>query len=177
MALQGKSPDSLRNLTRCSLFTAIALTIFMIEARIPLPIPIPGAKLGLANCVTLYVGYTMDIASAGKVLFSRILLAALFAGQLLTLLYSATGGLCCFLLLAVVKPFFSWRRLWFVSPLCGMAHILGQMCVASYVMGTKEIFYFAPYLLLLSLISGLFVGIATQQLIERQWHSKCSDGK
>lgn len=174
---QGKSRDSLRNLTRCSLFTAIALTIFMIESRIPLPIPIPGAKLGLANCVTLYVGYTMDISSAGKVLFSRILLASLFAGQLLTLLYSATGGLCCLLVFALVKPFFSHGRLWFVSPLCAVAHCMGQLCVASYVMGTKEIFYFAPYLLLLSLSSGLFVGIATQKLLERQylWQKKTPD--
>jgi len=37
-----------------SILTAIALIIFIIEAMIPLPIPIPGMKLGLANAVTLF---------------------------------------------------------------------------------------------------------------------------
>ena len=34
--------------------TAIALTIFMVEAQIPVAVPIPGIKLGLANIVTVY---------------------------------------------------------------------------------------------------------------------------
>ena len=42
-----------RRLTLLALFTAIALTIFMVEAQIPVPIPIPGVKLGLANIVTV----------------------------------------------------------------------------------------------------------------------------
>ena len=43
-----------RRLTRLALLTAIALTIFMVEAQIPVPIPIPGVKLGLANIVTVW---------------------------------------------------------------------------------------------------------------------------
>ena len=48
-----RQPDknAVRRLTRMALLTAIALTIFMVEAQIPNPIPIPGAKLGLANIV------------------------------------------------------------------------------------------------------------------------------
>ncbi|MCL1834836.1 MAG: Gx transporter family protein [Oscillospiraceae bacterium] len=34
--------------------TAIALIIFIVEAQIPLPAPVQGAKLGLANIVTLF---------------------------------------------------------------------------------------------------------------------------
>ena len=37
-----------RRLTRLALLTAIALTIFMIEAQIPVPIPIPG-EIGRAH--------------------------------------------------------------------------------------------------------------------------------
>lgn len=161
------SRDKLKEICRCGLFTAIALTIFMIEARIPLPIALPGARLGLANAVTIYVCYTMGIAHAGKVLLARILLAALFAGQLLTLFYSATGGLFCLTLLAVLKPIFPQDKVWFVSPLCAVAHNIGQVTVASFLLGTQEVFYFLPYLMLLALVSGLFVGIATQRLLER----------
>ena len=44
-----------RRLTRLAMLAVIALTIFIIELRIPNPFPIPGVKLGLANIVTLYV--------------------------------------------------------------------------------------------------------------------------
>ena len=37
-----------------SVLTAVALIVFIIEAQIPLPVPIPGAKLGLANAITLF---------------------------------------------------------------------------------------------------------------------------
>ena len=43
----------------CALLTAIALTIFMVEAQIPVPIPIPGVKLGLANIVTVYAVFVL----------------------------------------------------------------------------------------------------------------------
>ena len=42
-----------KKLTLMALFTAMALGIFMLEARLPAPVPIPGVKLGLANIMTL----------------------------------------------------------------------------------------------------------------------------
>ncbi len=162
------SQDKLKELTRCALFVAIATTIFMIEARLPLPIPLPGAKLGLSNCVTVYVAYTMGIRQGGQVLFCRIILGGLFAGQLLTLAYSATGGLFCLLTLCVLKPFCSWEKIWFVSPCCAVAHNIGQLSLATVILGRKEVFYLLPYLTILAVISGLFIGIATQNLMARE---------
>ena len=57
-----------RRLTLLALFTAIALTIFMVEAQIPVPIPIPGVKLGLANIVTVYVMFVLGPGDALLVL-------------------------------------------------------------------------------------------------------------
>ncbi|MFI3253430.1 MAG: Gx transporter family protein [Eubacteriales bacterium] len=162
------SQDKLKELTRSSLFVAIATTIFIIEARLPLLIPLPGAKLGLSNCVTIYVAYSMGVSQAWKVLFCRILLGGFFAGQLLTLAYSATGGLCCLLLLTLLKPFCPWDKIWFVSPCCAVVHNLGQLSLATVILGSQEVFYLFPYLTLLAVISGLFVGIATQNLLARE---------
>mgnify|MGYP002605113878 CR=1 FL=1 len=41
-----------KRLTRCALLTAIALAIFVLEAQIPIPFPVPGMKLGLSNIIT-----------------------------------------------------------------------------------------------------------------------------
>ena len=59
-----------------SLLTAIALTIFMVEAQIPMPIPVAGVKLGLANIVTLFTLCILGVFSAvclpGKLLLCSI---------------------------------------------------------------------------------------------------------
>ena len=46
-------------MTLLALLAAIALTIFMIEAQIPSPVPIPGVKLGLANIVTVFTVFVL----------------------------------------------------------------------------------------------------------------------
>jgi len=48
-----------------SLLTAMALIVFIIEAQIPLPVPIPGAKLGLANTVTLFALFYRGLGERG----------------------------------------------------------------------------------------------------------------
>lgn len=160
-------PTRLRQLTRCGVLCGIALTLFMIEARLPAPLPFPGAKLGLSNSVTLVAVYRLGWSWGALLLVGRILLGALFAGQLLTLLYSGAGGLAVLLLLALLRPLTTEGQLWLVSPLCGVAHNLGQLLVARQVMGTAVTLYFLPYLILLGLVSGLLVGLATQETLRR----------
>ena len=48
-----------RKLTAMALLSAIALTIFIIEAQIPPIVPIPGIKLGLANIITVYAVFAV----------------------------------------------------------------------------------------------------------------------
>ena len=78
-------------LTRLALLTAIALTIFLAEAQLPV-IPIPGVKLGLANIVTVYTMFVLGPGDALLVLSARVFLGAVFSGQMMTLIYSAAGG-------------------------------------------------------------------------------------
>lgn len=48
----------IKTMTRMALLSAIALTIFWVEAQIPMPISVPGVKLGLANVVTVYAVFS-----------------------------------------------------------------------------------------------------------------------
>ena len=81
-----------RKLALMALLTAIALTIFVVEAQIPAPVPVPGVKLGLANIVTLITMKLLGKKEAGAVLLVRVLMGAMFAGSPSTLLFSAAGG-------------------------------------------------------------------------------------
>ena len=83
-----------KKLTLLSLLTAIALTIFMVEAQIPALVPIPGVKMGLANIVTVFAVFALGPREGASVLFVRIFLGAVFAGNFSTIFYSAAGGAC-----------------------------------------------------------------------------------
>ena len=83
-----------KKMTLLALLAAIALTIFMIEAQIPSPVPIPGVKLGLANIVTVFTVFVLGPKEGAAVLAVRVFLGAVFAGNFSTILYSAAGGVC-----------------------------------------------------------------------------------
>ena len=50
----------IRNITNIALLTAMALAISLFEHMIPLPVPIPGAKLGFSNMIILITLYTVS---------------------------------------------------------------------------------------------------------------------
>ena len=82
-----------KRLTRCALLTAIALAIFVLEAQIPIPFPVPGMKLGLSNIITLFALFSFGWKDALAIVVIRILLGNLASGQVMALLYSLGGGL------------------------------------------------------------------------------------
>ena len=70
-----------KKLTTLSMLTAIALTIFMVEAQIPPLTPIPGIKMGLSNIITVFIVFAIGPREAAAVLFVRVFLGAVFAGN------------------------------------------------------------------------------------------------
>ena len=128
---QDKRPSQARRLTRAALLTAIALTIFLAEAQLPPPVPIPGIKLGLANIVTVYAMFVLGPRDTLLILLSRIFLGAVFSGQMMTLLYSLGGGLLSYLALLLLRRVLGRGQLWVSSPLSAVCHNLGQLLAAA----------------------------------------------
>lgn len=146
-------------LAALSLFTVISLTIHLIESAIPLPIPIPGLKLGLANIVTLIVLCNYRLSDVFCVLAARILLSAVFSGQLMTLWYSAAGGLLCLLVMYGAGRFLRNRYLPIISILGALAHNAGQLTAAYLLVRTPGILTYLPFLVLSGSLTGLFTGL------------------
>ena len=153
----------MKKLTRLSLLTAVALIMFVVEAQVPLPIPLPGVKLGLSNIVTVYCVYALGPGSALGVLLARILLGSICTGQLSALAYSLTGGLFALGLACLLRK----RELWFVSILSGLAHNVGQVLAAMVLTGTPSIAVYLPVLAAAGMAAGLFTGLCAQYLIKR----------
>ena len=156
-----------RRLTTMALLCAIALTIFIIEAQIPLPIPIPGIKLGLSNIVTVYAVYALGPGAAAAILFVRIFLGAVFSGNFGTILYSAAGGALAIGTTIGLKFVLKENQLWVSGCLGAIAHSIGQMAVAVWATGTPSLLIYLPVLIVCSVVTGLFTGLCAQLLVKR----------
>ena len=156
-----------RKLTRMAMLTAIALTIFMIEAQIPPLVPIPGIKLGLANIVTVFAVFALGPKEAASILFARIFLGAVFAGNFSTILYSGAGGLCAILVTIGLRKLLKLQQLWVAGALSAIGHSIGQMAMAIAITATPSLAVYLPVMIICSVITGLFTGLCAQLLLNR----------
>ena len=69
--------STIRKMTQLSLFLAIGIILNIVESMIPLPIAIPGVKLGLANTIGLIVLYYYSPKEYLSIGFLRVLLVGL----------------------------------------------------------------------------------------------------
>ena len=156
-----------RKLTQMAMLTAIALTIFMIEAQIPPLVPIPGIKLGLANIVTVFAVFAMGPKEAASILFARIFLGAVFAGNFSTILYSGAGGLCAIAVTIGLRKILSVQQLWVAGALSAIGHSMGQLAMAIAVTATPSLAAYLPIMIVCSVITGVFTGLCAQLLLNR----------
>ena len=156
-----------RKITLMALLTAIALTIFMIEAQIPPLVPIPGIKLGLANIVTVFAVFALGSKEAAMILFVRIFLGAIFAGNFSTILYSGAGGLLAILVTIGLRRILTIKQLWVAGALGAIAHSVGQMAMAVAVTATPGLLAYLPMMIICSIITGIFTGLCAQLLLNR----------
>ena len=157
----------IKRLAGLGLMTAVALILFTVEAQIPALVPVPGVKLGLANVVTVFVVFAIGAKKGAAVLFCRIFLGAVFAGNFSTILYSAAGGLCAILVTIGSKRILTLKQLWVAGSLGAVAHSVGQMAAAIAITATPELIIYLPVLIAVSILTGCFTGLCAQTLLDR----------
>ena len=147
-------------------FTALALIFSYVELLIPINFGIPGAKLGLANLMTVLVLYKMGIKEALALSVTRIILSGFMFGNLFGILYSLSGGLLSFLVMVLLKKS---DRLSFagVSIGGGTAHNIGQLLVAMFVVQTYQVGYYLQVLLVAGEVTGLLIGLVAKEGLKR----------
>ena len=64
MTKEHKKNNSTYNIAMCGVLTALAMIFSYIESIIPVPIPVPGIKLGVANIAVITILYTLGIKEA-----------------------------------------------------------------------------------------------------------------
>ena len=156
---------NVKKLTTMSMLTAFSLIVFLIEAQIPLPIAIPGVKLGIANVITLFAIWMLGWKEAGAILIVRIILGNLIVGNVMAMLYSIAGGLLCWVIMSLLKPVMKRNQIWIMSVLGALGHNAGQLAVAVWISGTVGMLWYAPVLILAGIVTGAFTGKCTELVL------------
>ena len=149
-----------------SLYVAMALILSYIESLIPLPLPIPGAKIGLPNIITLVSLLTLGWPLTLLVVIARIFLSGFLFGGGFSIVYSLGGGLLSLLVMSLLLHFFKDKiSIILVSVFGAITHNLGQVIVAAIVVQTTSLSLYFLFLMLLAIPTGLFIGITARELM------------
>lgn len=158
----------IRDITLSGLLLAVALTMYVIENQIPVPVPVPGFKLGLSNIITLITLYKWDAKHSLIILVLRICLSAAICGSGMTFLYSIAGGLTSFAAIYIFKKISREKMITAVSIGGAAFHHAGQILMASIILKSTSIFIYFPILLALGTVTGTFTGIVADLIMKKE---------
>ena len=145
---------------------ALAFIFSYVEALIPLPMPVPGMKLGLANLVNVVGLYTVGAAGTIAVGVIRIVMVGFTFSNPGSMLYALSGGVLSLAAMALAKKM-DWFDKTGVSILGGVCHNIGQLSMAAWITGTASVFSYLPVLLVAGVITGAVIGLLGGLVTER----------
>ncbi len=157
--------DQARRAGYVGLLVALGLVLQIFESTLPPLLPIPGAKLGLANLATVIALFYLGPSEALEVTVVRTLLGGLLRGSLVGLVLSTGGGLAAWCVMSslylALPALFSVVGL---SVAGAAAHNAAQLSLAVLLVGFGGLWHYLPYLLLVAVPTGFFVGAAAGRL-------------
>lgn len=148
------------------LLVALAFILSYIESLFPIPVPIPGIKIGLANLVVITALYSMGTKEALVLAVIRIIMVGFTFANPSTMIFSLGGGLLSWLMMTLLKRSKLFSQVG-VSIVGGISHNIGQIVIAIFVVENVNIIYYLPVLLISGVITGALIGILGSMIIKR----------
>lgn len=160
--------ESIKRMLILAMLTAAAIILHFVEGMFPLPIAVPGIKLGLSNVVSLVALYLFGPVPAFTILILRVLMTSFLYSGFSSVIFSLAGGLLSVLAMTVI---WKLREKGFsivsASVLGGIFHNIGQLMAASIVLGTPTVFSYLPVLMLSGIVTGVATGLLAGILVPR----------
>ncbi|MFW6264861.1 MAG: Gx transporter family protein [Bacillota bacterium] len=156
--------NNTRRIVLIALLVSLGLIMHFIEIMIPMSAIVPGAKLGLANIVSLVGLVLLGFQGGLLILLLRVILASLLIGTFMTISFylSLSGGLLAYIIMASAYYTFKARfSLIGYSVIGATFHNIGQIIVAYFIIENPGIFYYLPYLILLAIPTGIGIGLVS----------------
>jgi len=163
-----RTSQGTRRLVIISMLVTMASVLHVIEGLIP-AIPVTGARLGLANIITLTTIVCFGYGNALAVAVGRTVLGSLFGPGLISVGFamSFSGSLLSWATMSVAhkyaKNVFSSIGLSLVG---AVSHNIAQLAVASLIFEEIAIVSMFPILMIFALPTGIIVGLVSRYLTE-----------
>lgn len=168
----GISNFRIKIIIEISLMVSLGIILQIIEA--PLPRPLPWAKIGFANIITLISLLLFSLKEAVFISIIRITLVSILLGTIFNpgFFLSLSGGLMSTLIMGLVLIVFPKKfSLIGVSLIGALVHNLTQLSVA-YLLFYKQlhiswnnVLYFLPLMLIWALPTGFIVGYLAKKIL------------
>ncbi len=161
-----RSRDTLTlRISYIGMLVALGLVLQIVESALPPLLPVPGAKLGLANLATLMALLMLGPAEAFEVTVIRCLLGGLLRGSVVGLMMSLAGGITATAVMSILWAMpghlFSING---ISIAGAVTHNATQLAVAMLLVHFTGLINYLPWLLLIAIPTGLFIGITARRL-------------
>lgn len=152
------------------LLTSLMLVFGFIERQFPLPVPVPGIKLGLANSVLLYALYMLGIRQTIVLMLLKSLMSWLIYMNLSAMLYSFAGGVLSVAAMILVSRMKGVSPIG-VSALGAVFFNIGQILMAAWVLGTPQLIVtYLPVLMVSGVLTGILTGVMAR-LVMKHLHA------
>ena len=148
-----------------AILTAQSLALYVLESYVSLPLMVPGAKLGLANIITLVALYVFPRWQDVFIIIAlRTFLASFFGGGPGMYVYSAVGAFVSFAVMLILKKSRAFSPVG-VSAAGGFFHNAAQLCLAVLLAETVSLWQYLPVLGCVGIFAGIIMGFLASKAI------------
>lgn len=145
-----------------SVLASLGSIIGLFELMMPLPVAVPGMRLGLSNIVVLVTLVVFGYKEGIYVALLKSIILMLLSGNVSSFLFSFTGAFLSSMAMSLaINTSHKFMSLIGVSIIGSSFHNTGQVLVAYIILKNKMIFSYLPILLFIGLFTGFFVGLSS----------------
>ena len=159
---------STKKIVRLALFLALGVVLNIIESMLPILIPIPGVKLGIANTIGLIVLYYYGPKEYTLIGFLRVLLVALLRTGIgsISFILSLSGWLLSTLFVLFVYNF-KKVSIYGLSMSSAVMHGIGQIIMVVFIYSLPEMINYLPILIVSGIISGNVLALLCSEILKK----------
>lgn len=163
-----RSSFIIKKMTKLALFLAVGIILNIVEHLIPLPMPVPGVKLGLANTIGLAVLYYFGPIEFILIGLLRVLLVGVTYTGLFSIsfLLSLSGWALSTLIVLIIYPTKKFS-IYGLSITSAIFHGVGQILMVMIIYSSYNLILYLPILMFSGLISGALTALVTSLVLTK----------
>lgn len=156
---------SVKRIAFTSITLSVALILGFLESLFPPVIPVlPFVRIGLSSIAVTFALVALSLTDGLIIAGLKSVIVPLFSGNPIMICYSLPASLAASVITYILlKP--GVFGLLIVSATAAICHSVVQLFVAAAFTGSFLVFGYTPYMLIISVISGIFTGAASFLLL------------